>query len=97
MPEADVTIAAISLMAVATYLTRVAGIWLVAFAPATPRLQRALHHLSGSVLAALVVPAAIGADGARLAGVIAACIVMLVTRRALLALILGTAFTGLLR
>lgn len=96
MTEAD-TVAAIGLMAVATYLTRVAGVWLVGFAATTPRLQRTLHHLPGSVLAALVVPAAIGADAARLAGVIAACIVMLVTRRALLALILGTVFAGLLR
>lgn len=87
----------IALMAVATYLTRVAGVWLVALAPMTPRLDRTLHHLSGSVLAALVAPALAGGDLARCAGVVAACAVMASTRSAPFALLAGLTVTALAR
>lgn len=87
----------IALMAAATYLTRVAGVWLLGLAPLTPRLQQALHHLSGCVLAALVAPAMFGGDIARCAGVVAAFVVMLATRRALPALAAGMLVTALSR
>lgn len=97
MPGADAAFAAIGLMAVATYLTRVAGVWLVSLAPATPRLERFLRHLSGSVLAALVVPAAINGDVARFAGIAGAATMMVMTRKPLLSLAFGTGLTALLR
>ena len=93
MSNVDV-IVAIALMGVVTYLTRAGGVWLVDIVRTTPRLQRFLHHLSGSILAALTVTVAFSGDAARLTGVIAACAAMLVTRRAFLSLLLGTLMTA---
>ena len=88
---------AILVMAVVTYLTRAGGIWLLAIIPTTEKIERFLHHLSGSILAALTVTVAFGGDSARAAGVAGGCIVMLVTRNALVALFAGTILTALVR
>lgn len=95
--RASETAAAIALMGVVTYLTRVGGMWLLGLMNKTTTLQRFLNHLSGSILAALTVSVALGGDWARFAGVIAAGVVMLSTRRALLALVAGTLFTAIVR
>lgn len=89
--------AAIAIMAIATYLTRAAGLWLVGNVRITPRRQRALHHLSGSVLAALVVTAVARGDATTWPGVGAACLIMWITRRPLLALLLGVITTAAIR
>lgn len=96
MSDAEV-VAAIALMGVITYLTRAGGVWLVGLVPATDKVERFLHHLSGSVLAALTVSVAFGGDAARIAGVAAACIAMLVTRSALVSLVLGTFIAAIAR
>jgi uncharacterized membrane protein len=97
MRDVDGTAAVIGLMACATYFTRFAGFWLVSTVRATPLLRSFLHHVSGSALAALVVPAAVGGDGARLAGVASAALVMLLTRKPLFALAVGTVLAALFR
>lgn len=91
------TAVAILIMAVVTYLTRAGGVWLVAMVPMTGRVERFLHHLSGSVLAALTVCAASGGDTARAAGVGAAGVAMLITRNVLASLAVGTLFAVMVR
>jgi uncharacterized membrane protein len=89
--------AAIAIMAFATYLTRVAGIWIVGFIRLTPRRERALQHLSSSVLAALVFPAVVRGDPAMWIGMGVACLAMALTRRPLAALLLGVACAAAIR
>lgn len=90
-------ITAILVMGAVTYLTRVGGLWLIAIVPATQRFERLLHHLSGSVLAALTVTMAFSGDGARAIGVAGGCVVMLITRNAFVSLLAGTILTALTR
>lgn len=88
---------AIAVMAVATYFTRIGGLWLIGLIHQLPMLARFIHHLSGSLLAALAVSVALSGDAARLSGVVAAAVVMLVTRQGLLCLVVGAAVTAVAR
>lgn len=90
-------ITAILVMGVVTYLTRVGGLWLIAVVPATRRFERFLHHLSGSVLAALAVTMAFSDDAARATGVAGGCLVMLITRNPFVSLLAGMMLTALVR
>ena len=47
---------AILAMALATYLTRVSGFWLMGHMPMTRRVRRMLEVLPGAIMAATVVP-----------------------------------------
>ena len=53
---------AITGMALATYLTRLGGIWLVARVTMTPRLERWLNHLPATILVAIVAPLVLAGD-----------------------------------
>ncbi len=89
MPGADLTLLAIAGMALVTYATRAGGLWLMVHVPLSPRVEAFLRYLSGSVLVALVVPAAVQEGTAAWVAIAAALLVMLATRRTLLALLLG--------
>ncbi|WGF89828.1 AzlD family protein [Marinivivus vitaminiproducens] len=54
-----VTVAAILGMAVATYLTRIGGYWLVGRFTLGPRAQAALDAVPGAVLIAVIAPTAL--------------------------------------
>lgn len=84
-------------MAGVTYLSRIGGLWTMAFVPITPRVEAALKALSGSVLVALVVPATLqgGRDFAVAVGL--AVVLMALTGRSLLAMTGGVAAAALLR
>ncbi|MEM8627697.1 MAG: AzlD domain-containing protein [Pseudomonadota bacterium] len=76
-------------MAAATYLTRIGGVAIMSVVPLHPRVRRGLEALSGAVLIALVVPAAIDGDwGARVACIVA-LVAMFVSRNAVLAMSAG--------
>lgn len=49
-------LAAICAMAVATYATRVGGLWLLRFVKPTPRMQASLDALPVAVLTAVIAP-----------------------------------------
>ena len=91
MPGVDVALLAIAGMTAVTYATRAGGLWLMDRLPFSPRAEAFLRYLSGSVLVALVVPAALQKGGPALAAVAAAAMLMLLTRRTLPALVLGVA------
>lgn len=79
----------IFLMAFVAYLTRVGGVLILAQLNIGPRTERFIQAMSGSALVAIVAPvAAAGDTGARLA-LLATLLVMLLTRKALLAIAAG--------
>jgi len=49
-------LAAIIAMALATYATRVSGLWLLRFVRVTPRMQAALDALPVAILTAVIAP-----------------------------------------
>lgn len=97
MPGAEVALLAIAGMALVTYATRAGGLWLMVHVPMSRRVETFLRALSGSVLVALVVPAVVQEGSAGWIAVSAAAVVMLATRRTLLALVLGVAVAAAYR
>lgn len=97
MPGADAALLAIAGMAVVTYITRAGGLWLMVHVPMSRRVESFLRYLSGSVLVALVVPAALQEGSAAWIAVAAAALAMLAARRTLLALALGVALAAIFR
>lgn len=95
----DDTTAAVVLIAMAlvTLLTKWLGLMAMSFAPLTPRVETALQALAGSVLVALVAPAAIQGGAAYLLAVGVAGLSMALTGRTLLSLLLGVAAAAGLR
>ena len=91
MIEREVAAVAILGMAAATYLSRVAGLWIMALVPLSPRVERALKALSGSVLVALVLPAALAGDVGLKLGVVAAALLMARSGNSLASMLLGVA------
>jgi uncharacterized membrane protein len=57
-------------MAIVTYSTRAAGMWLMRFTSPSARTERWLRHIPGSVLAALIAPAVIAHGVAGLVAVV---------------------------
>ncbi len=88
---------AILAMAVATYLCRASGVVLMSRITITPRLERALRALPGSIVAATVLPLALDGGPPALLGIAAAVAVMRLTRFELAALVSGLAVVALMR
>ena len=86
MISLEMTLLAIGGMSVVTYLTRIGGIWAMAFVPMSPRVEAMLRALSGSVLVALVLPAAINGGPVFQLAAVAAAGITAWTRRSLLAM-----------
>jgi uncharacterized membrane protein len=97
MPSEPVTIAAILLMAVVTYPMRVGGFWLMGHVPLTPRLQRMLEALPGTVVVATIVPILAGEGRPAALAIAAAGVVMLIRRNDLLAVLAGMAVAAAAR
>jgi uncharacterized membrane protein len=91
-----ITLAAITAMAVATYLTRIAGYWLVRHVTLTGRAATALEAVPGAVLIALIAPMVL-ATGPAESG--AALVTILIARRGAMlpAVVGGVAAVALFR
>lgn len=90
-------IAAIFLMALATYLTRAGGVFVMSRVPIGPRVERFINAMASSVLVAVITPMAVSGDwGARLA-LIATLAVMLLLRKPLPAIGAGILTAALWR
>ena len=88
--ETDIgAVAAIVAMAVATYLTRASGFWLMAHVPLTARLRRMLEALPGAVVAATVLPIVMRTGMPAALAVSAALVAMIARRNEFLAIALG--------
>jgi uncharacterized membrane protein len=98
MSEGDaLTLAAIGVMAVATYLMRAGGFWLMGHLPPSARLRRMLEALPGTVTVATILPI-VAREGLTAAlAVAAAGAVMMVRRNDFLAVLAGMAVAALAR
>ena len=82
---------ALCCMALASYLCRVGGVWLMDHLPPSPPLKRALQALPGSIIMATVLPLGMKGGVSALCGLGAAMLVMILTRKDLVALAGGMA------
>lgn len=90
-------IAAIFLMALATYLTRAGGVFVMSRVPIGPKVERFINAMASSVLVAVITPMAVNGDwGARLA-LVATLVVMLLLRKPLPAIAAGILTAALWR
>lgn len=89
-------LAAIIAMALATYATRVSGLWLLRFVHVTPRMQAALDALPVAILTAVIAPALMKGGTA---DILAAGVTLLAASRLplLATVILGVSSAVLLR
>ena len=97
MISVEMTLMAIGGMTVVTYFTRIGGIWAMAFVPMSPRVEAMLRALSGSVLVALVLPAAINGGYVFQVAAVAAAAITAWTRRSLLAMGCAIALAAVIR
>ncbi len=88
---------AILLMAMATYACRASGVLFMSRVPITPRINRALRALPGSIVVATVLPIAAQSGAPAFLGLGAAIAAMAVTRFELAALLAGLAAVSLAR
>ena len=89
--------AAIAAMAVATYVMRAGGFWMMRHVPPSPRLRKMLEALPGSVIVATVLPIVVRDGLTAMLAVGAAMAVMLVARRDILAVLTGMAVAATIR
>jgi uncharacterized membrane protein len=82
---------AILAMAAATYLCRASGVLLMSQVRVTPRIERALRALPGSIVVATVLPLALASGVPALLGVAAGLVTMALSRSEVAALAAGLA------
>lgn len=85
---AGATIAIVA-MGLATYLCRIAGVVMMSRVRVTPRIERALRALPGSIVVATAVPVGVAAGPSGIAGLAAAAVTMKLTRFELAAILAG--------
>ncbi|WP_374298557.1 AzlD family protein [Ferrovibrio sp.] len=88
---------AIAGMALATYITRAGGFWLMGYVTISPRIERFLRQTAGGVLIAIVTAAAMNGDWTMWCGLGATFAVMLLFRRPMTAILIGMAVAAGLR
>jgi uncharacterized membrane protein len=96
-PDSFGASAAIVVMALATYAMRAGGFWLMALMPRSPRLQRMIEALPGSVVTAAVLPFIVREGLVAALAITVAGAVMLATRKDLLAVLAGMAVAATAR
>ena len=79
----------IAAMTLVTIVMRVAGFWLMAYVPVTPRIRRMLAALPGSIIAAAVLPVVVEGGVVAAMAVAAAMAAMWVTRSDFVAVLAG--------
>lgn len=84
-------------MAVATYLTRITGLFLIARVKPTPRVEAFLRHVPASILVAIIVPNLVKGSPPELLAAGLTAIVAAWTRSLLAALLAGVLAVVLFR
>jgi uncharacterized membrane protein len=88
---------AILSMAIATYLCRTSGVMLMSRVRITPRVERALRALPGSIVMATILPIAADGGAPAIVGLGAAVVVMSLLKVELAAIAAGLGAVALLR
>lgn len=83
-------------MALATYVTRAGGFWLMGHITLSRRIERWLRFVPGTLLVAIVAPGIVAGGPAAVGASIATVVVAARTRQLLLAMIAGIALFALL-
>ena len=89
MVDNAAAVGAVVLMMLVTFGTRVGGVWLMSRVRITPRIEAFLRYMAASVLISIVAPATLAASPRIWIAVGGAVITMLVTRRAMPAMMVG--------
>lgn len=79
----------IVVMGVVAYLTRIGGALIMSRMPINKRVERFIYAMSGSALVAIVVPLAVYGDTAARMALLTTALTMIITKKTLLAIILG--------
>jgi uncharacterized membrane protein len=87
-------VVAVLLLALVTLATRLAGVGIMSYVTITPRIEAFLKYMASGVLIAIVVPNALSASPRIWIAVAAAALVMIATRSALTAMLIGTALAA---
>jgi len=85
---------AVLLLALVTLATRLAGVGIMSTVTITPRIEAFLKYMASGVLIAIVVPNTLSASPRIWIAVVAAAVVMIATRSALTAMLIGTALAA---
>jgi len=85
---------AVLLLMLVTIATRVSGVWIMSYVAITPRIEAFLKYMAAGVLIAIVVPNTLSASPRIWVAVAAAAVVMIATRSALTAMLIGTALAA---
>jgi uncharacterized membrane protein len=88
---------AIAAMAAVTFLCRIAGVVVMSRVRLTPRAERGLRALPGSIVMATILPVVIDNGPAAMAALAATILTMALTRIDLVALFVGLGSLSLLR
>lgn len=78
-------------MALATYITRAGGLWIMGRVAISPRVERWLRHVPGALLVAIVAPGIVTGGLAAVGASVATALVAARTKQLLLAMIAGIA------
>ena len=76
-------------MGLVAYLTRIGGVLILSRMKIGRRTERFIYAMSGSALVAIVVPLAVEGDTAARLSLVTTSLVMLTTRKTLLAILVG--------
>jgi uncharacterized membrane protein len=87
-------VGAVLLLMLITMATRVGGVWIMSYVAITPRIEAFLKYMASGVLIAIVVPGTLSAAPRIWIAVLAAALVMVATRSALGAMLIGTALAA---
>jgi uncharacterized membrane protein len=87
-------VVAVLLMTLVTIATRLGGVWIMSHVAITPRIEAFLKYMATGVLIAIVVPNTLSASPRVWVAVVAAVAVMIATRSALTAMLIGTALAA---
>jgi uncharacterized membrane protein len=85
---------AVLLLMLVTMATRFGGVWIMSYVTITPRIEAFLKYMASGVLIAIVVPNTLAASPRIWIAVVAAAVVMVATRSALTAMLVGTALAA---
>ncbi len=84
-------------MALATYLARASGLWLMGRMSLTPQVERWLRHIPGAILVAIVAPATLTSGPAEALATLAVIITIARTGNLFLAMTAGVGAVWALR
>lgn len=84
-------------MALMTYTTRAAGLWLMGRIPVSPRIEAGLAHIPGAILTALLAPIALAGGQAEAMAMAVTILIAARTKNILLAMTAGVGLVWLLR